>query len=93
MARNLKFPFFSALTEDDRQHILDLAEKYVMICCYKYLFCPASTTDEEKDLEMQNRIRDGIHQFYYIPDKESCLLFTSAAITNSSPCLPTDLAE
>ncbi len=28
-----------------------------MICCYKYLFCPPTTTDEEKDLELQSRIR------------------------------------
>ena len=24
---------------------------------YRNLFCPATTTDEEKDLELQNRIR------------------------------------
>jgi hypothetical protein len=27
-----------------------------------------------------------IHQFYYIPDKLSFLLFTSASISNYSPC-------
>ena len=36
---------------------MDLSEKYTMICCYKSLFCPVNTTDEEKDLELQNRIR------------------------------------
>ena len=32
-------------------------EKYVMICMYKALFCPPNTDDEDKDLELQNRIR------------------------------------
>lgn len=50
-------PIFQALTEEDRIKIVGYAEKYVMICCYKQLFCPTMTTDEEKDLELQNRIR------------------------------------
>jgi hypothetical protein len=28
-----------------------------MICLYKQLFCPFSTTDEDKDLEIQAKIR------------------------------------
>ena len=28
-----------------------------MVCCHKQLFCPFSTTDEEKDLEIQDKIR------------------------------------
>jgi len=28
-----------------------------MVCCYKPLFSPVATTDEEKDLEIQSRIR------------------------------------
>ena len=28
-----------------------------MVCCHKQLFCPYSTTDEEKDLEIQEKIR------------------------------------
>ncbi len=31
--------------------------RYVMICLYKQLFCPFSTTDEDKDLEIQAKIR------------------------------------
>lgn len=46
-----------ALTDEDRAKIIDLAEKYLTVCCYKQLFCPSVTNDEEKDLELQNRIR------------------------------------
>ena len=28
-----------------------------MVCCHKQLFCPYTTTDEEKDLEIQEKIR------------------------------------
>ena len=45
------------LSDDDIKKILDFSEKYVMMCCYKLLFCPPSTNDEDKDLEIQNRIR------------------------------------
>jgi len=48
---------YHALSEEDVKKILDFSEKYVMMCCYKLLFCPHSTNDEEKDLEIQNRIR------------------------------------
>ena len=36
---------------------MDLAEKYITVYCYKQLFCPSITSDEEKDLELQSRIR------------------------------------
>jgi hypothetical protein len=48
---------YHALTEEDVKKIMDFSEKFVMMCCYKLLFCPQSTNDEEKDLELQNRIR------------------------------------
>ena len=51
------FLCFAELTDEDIQKILDLTEKYIMICCYKQLFCPSITSDEDKDLELQNRIR------------------------------------
>lgn len=47
----------TGLTEEDHVTILAYAEKYTMICLYKVLFCPPSTDDEDKDLELQNRIR------------------------------------
>ena len=55
---NSKPELYHALTEDDVQKIMDFAEKYVMICCYRHLFCPTMTTDEDKDLELQSRIRN-----------------------------------
>ena len=45
------------MTDEDIKKILDLTEKYITICCYKQLFCPSITSDEDKDLELQNRIR------------------------------------
>ena len=37
-----------------KQHILP---RYIMICCYKPLFCPYTTPDEEEDLMIQGKIR------------------------------------
>jgi len=48
---------FTGLSEEERSTICDMTERYVMVCCYKVLFCPFSTEDEEKDLEIQARIR------------------------------------
>ena len=48
---------YHGLTDEDVKKIMDFSEKFVMMCCYKLLFCPQSTNDEEKDLELQNRIR------------------------------------
>jgi len=48
---------FIGLEEEERAIICDMTERYVMVCCYKVLFCPFSTEDEEKDLEIQARIR------------------------------------
>merc|ERR1719470_631867 len=48
---------FSGLAEDERSHICDLTERYIMVCCYKPLFCPFTSEDEDKDLEIQARIR------------------------------------
>lgn len=44
-----------------------------MVCCHKQLFCPYSTTDEEKDLEIQEKIRyklkvvkmKSIHEYFF----------------------------
>ena len=51
---------FQGLTEEERSKICDLTERYLMICCYKQLFCPLTTQDEDKDLEIQERIRSVI---------------------------------
>ena len=46
-----------ALTDDDVTTILDFTEKYITIACYKLLFSPIVSNDEEKDLELQTKIR------------------------------------
>jgi len=48
---------FQGLSHDDIKTVSDYTERYIMICLYKQLFSPASTTDEEKDLEIQSKIR------------------------------------
>lgn len=48
---------FAGLAEEERSHICDLTERYIMVCCYKPLFCPFTSEDEDKDLEIQARIR------------------------------------
>ena len=36
---------------------VDALPRYIMICCYKPLFCPYTTPDEEEDLMIQGKIR------------------------------------
>jgi len=50
--------FYKNLTDDDRDRIIDLTEKYITVRCFKLLFSPNVTLDEDKDLELQNRIRN-----------------------------------
>lgn len=50
-------PVYQGLSEDDREAALDWAERYALVFCHKDLFCPAGTDDEEKDLQLQSRIR------------------------------------
>ena len=37
--------------------LMDLMEKYLMTRLYRAVFCPVTTDDEEKDLEIQAKIR------------------------------------
>lgn len=48
---------FQDINPEIKEKLLDFVEKYTMTCLYSYLFCPASTLDEEKDLSIQQRIR------------------------------------
>ncbi|XP_045473794.1 rab5 GDP/GTP exchange factor isoform X2 [Harmonia axyridis] len=45
------------LQPEEKEHLLNFFEKYVMTLLYSVLFCPQTTNDEEKDLAIQNRIR------------------------------------
>lgn len=49
--------FYADIGQEKKEMLLDYLEKYVMTALYRVLFCPPSTTDEEKDLSIQNRIR------------------------------------
>ncbi|XP_046845926.1 rab5 GDP/GTP exchange factor-like [Xenia sp. Carnegie-2017] len=48
---------FRGTTPAQFQTALDGVEKYVMTKIYKIVFCPPSTDDELKDLELQKKIR------------------------------------
>ncbi|CAB4022462.1 rab5 GDP GTP exchange factor-like [Paramuricea clavata] len=48
---------FRGTTSAQLQTALDGVEKYVMTKIYKIVFCPPSTDDELKDLELQKKIR------------------------------------
>ncbi|XP_021916029.1 rab5 GDP/GTP exchange factor isoform X2 [Zootermopsis nevadensis] len=48
---------YADVSQEKKEMLLDYVEKYVMTCLYTILFCPPSTADEEKDLSIQNRIR------------------------------------
>jgi len=48
---------FQGLEEGDIKTISDYTERYIMVSLYKKLFSPVSTNDEEKDLEIQSKIR------------------------------------
>ncbi|KAK9496823.1 hypothetical protein O3M35_012952 [Rhynocoris fuscipes] len=45
------------VSSDCREQLLDYTEKHAMTCLYRLLFCPPTTTDEDKDLNIQKRIR------------------------------------
>jgi len=51
----------SGLNQEKKEMLLDYVEKYVMTYLYRILFCPPSTTDEEKDLSIQNRYGHVLH--------------------------------
>ncbi|XP_014272036.1 rab5 GDP/GTP exchange factor isoform X1 [Halyomorpha halys] len=48
---------YRGLSSEEKEQLIDYAEKYAMTCLYRILFCPATTTDEDKDLYIQKRIR------------------------------------
>lgn len=45
------------MNQELKEQVLDYCEKFTMTILYRNLFCPATTTDEEKDLAIQKRIR------------------------------------
>ncbi|XP_054257998.1 rab5 GDP/GTP exchange factor-like isoform X2 [Macrosteles quadrilineatus] len=48
---------YQNVNQETKEQLLDYLEKYAMTCLYRVLFCPQSTDDEEKDLQIQKRIR------------------------------------
>ncbi|KAJ8872992.1 hypothetical protein PR048_026608 [Dryococelus australis] len=50
-------PVYSDVDQERKEILLDYVEKYAMTCLHDLLFCPQSTSDEEKDLYIQERIR------------------------------------
>ncbi|XP_076293526.1 rabaptin-5-associated exchange factor for Rab5 [Lasioglossum baleicum] len=50
-------PKYADITPEIKEKLLDYIERYTMTLLYRILFCPPFTNDEEKDLAIQNRIR------------------------------------
>lgn len=48
---------YAEIPAEIKERLLDYVEKYSMTLLYRILFCPPFTTDEEKDLAIQKRIR------------------------------------
>ncbi|XP_026829022.1 rab5 GDP/GTP exchange factor [Ooceraea biroi] len=48
---------YADIPTDIKEKLLDYVERYAMTLLYRILFCPPFTTDEEKDLAIQKRIR------------------------------------
>ncbi|XP_044754074.1 rab5 GDP/GTP exchange factor isoform X2 [Coccinella septempunctata] len=48
---------YKDLQPEIKEQLLNFFEKYVMTLLYSALFCPQTTNDEEKDLAIQERIR------------------------------------
>lgn len=46
-----------AMNEETITKVMDLTERYVMTRLYRTTFCPPNTNDEERDLDIQERIR------------------------------------
>ncbi len=47
----------SGMSSETRETLMDFIEKYLMTRLYRAVFCPVTTDDEEKDLEIQTKIR------------------------------------
>ena len=54
---SIKYSLFSDVSQEDIETLLDFAEKYITIKMYTWLFCPGTTDDEQKDLQVQTQIR------------------------------------
>ncbi|XP_053990404.1 rab5 GDP/GTP exchange factor [Hylaeus anthracinus] len=50
-------PKYADISSEIKEKLLDYVERYAMTLLYRILFCPPFTTDEEKDLAIQKRIR------------------------------------
>lgn len=48
---------YKDVSHEDIETLIDFAEKYVTIKMYTSLFCPPTTDDEQKDLQIQTQIR------------------------------------
>lgn len=48
-------PNYANVAPEVKERLLDYVERHSMTLLYRVLFCPPFTTDEEKDLAIQNR--------------------------------------
>lgn len=48
-------PNYADISPEIKERLLDYVERHSMTLLYRLLFCPPFTSDEEKDLAIQNR--------------------------------------
>lgn len=53
------------MSAEVKERLLDYVERYTMTMLYRILFCSPYTTDEEKDLAIQNRYKSFIKKFTF----------------------------
>jgi len=70
--------FFTDISPEIKEKLLDYVERYAMTLLYRILFCPPFTTDEEKDLAIQKRFisLDSLNYLYLIENISSDFFLT-----------------
>ncbi|XP_050410604.1 rab5 GDP/GTP exchange factor [Patella vulgata] len=53
----LSASLFKGLSHETIEKVMDYTERYILTRLYRYIFCPPTINDEERDLELQAKIR------------------------------------
>lgn len=59
-------PNYAGIASEIKERLLDYVERHSMTLLYRILFCPPFTSDEEKDLIIQNRLVFNLKKYLYL---------------------------